>query len=233
MLKKSGRLIVLANIKGGTGKSTIATNIAATAIKEGKTALLIDTDAPQFNTACWVSKRMIVLSKDDITCNQITHPVIQHNMKDWLKNYDYVIVDSGGSDKKVVRSAMVAAGLFDGLIIIPITTSSFDIWTANDTISVIEDAEISIDMKIKTFFSLNRVITGTLLEEKAENALKTFKQDHGIPMLKTKLHMRVDYIECLEDGQSVFEYKKKGEAATEIQALYDEINNVYHLEREV
>jgi|GEM_PF-351433 len=49
----AGRLVAVANLKGGTGKSTIAVNLACLAAREDRPVLLVDAD-PQGTAAAWL-----------------------------------------------------------------------------------------------------------------------------------------------------------------------------------
>lgn len=236
MAKTHGKLIVIANVKGGTGKSTAAVNLAAMAASDNKTVLLIDTDAPQFNTASWYSMRVSrEIEKDSaivdnpkpqsVDCIQITTPTVQNAVTRHLETFDYVIVDSGARDTGVMRSAMIAAGKHHGLLIIPLTTSPFDIWASVDTLSILKEVKSMVD--VNAYFILNRIITGTKLENDTKAALDVFEIENSIPSLKSSIHQSVDMIHCLSDGQSVIEVNKTCKSTTEIKALYNEINTIF------
>ena len=46
------KIISVIQLKGGAGKSTVATNLAAMLAERGRT-LLIDADSPQYTSECW------------------------------------------------------------------------------------------------------------------------------------------------------------------------------------
>lgn len=223
-MSKPGKLIVIANVKGGTGKSTLAVNLAGTAADQGKSVLIIDTDGPQFNAASWHAERFA--SKiENVHCTQITTNTIQHVVPNFMKTYDYVIVDSGARDTNVMRSAMIAAGLHKGVLLIPLTTSQFDAWASIDTLGLLQEVKSIVDTK--AFFLLNRIITGTKLENEFKDTLSEFESKYTIPSLKSHIHQRVDMINCLKTGLSVIEINRKGEAANEITTLFNEINDFF------
>lgn len=220
-----GKLIVLANVKGGTGKSTLSVNLAAIAANDGKKVLLIDTDAPQFNTASWVGTRMN-FDVDTIKCAQITTPTIHKSVEDYLKFYDYVIVDCGGRDNPVIRTAMIAAGKVNGILIIPITPSPFDIWATVETLDILSEASSMFDEGIKSYMVLNRVKVGTNLEQEAADALHAFTQKYPVKVMTTNIYDRVDLVNCIKTGQSAIEFNKKGDSAKETRILFNEINGI-------
>jgi chromosome partitioning protein len=224
MSKTPGKLIVIANVKGGTGKSTTAVNLAATAANDNKRVLIIDTDSPQFNAALWYAER-VSSGIENVDCIQITTPTVQHAVTKHLESYDYVIVDSGARDTGVMRSAMIAAGKHKGILIIPLTTSPFDIWASIDTLGLLHEVRSMVD-NIKVYFMLNRIITGTKLEKETKDALTVFEVQNNVPSLVSHIHQSVDMINCLKTGSSVIELNKKCKAAAEITGLYNEVNTI-------
>ena len=50
------KVIGLIQVKGGTGRSTIATNLAGELARQGR-VLLIDCDMPQGTSASWIAMR--------------------------------------------------------------------------------------------------------------------------------------------------------------------------------
>lgn len=203
------KIIALINQKGGVGKSTIACNIAVEASLDNKKVLLIDADV-QGSTMAFRALR----ENNDIEAIAITSSTIHDDIKD-LKSFDLIIIDAGGRDSTVFRSAMMACDL----MIIPVLPSQFDIWGVADTIEILKDAKTYRD--IEAYFLLNQIISKTIISKEAKEALNEFAND--VKILNTVLHARVAFKNSIGAGFGVSEYDQKGKAGNEIKALYKEL----------
>ena len=85
-------VIVVANQKGGVGKSTISCNLGVASALSGQKTLIIDAD-PQGSSATFRAVR----EKDDLKVISIIKPTIHKDIQD-LTSFDRVIVDAGGRD---------------------------------------------------------------------------------------------------------------------------------------
>ncbi|MEL0036879.1 MAG: ParA family protein, partial [Gammaproteobacteria bacterium] len=56
MAASKGKIISLVQLKGGVGRSTVATNLAGTLAENARVALL-DCDSPQFTCSHWLNQR--------------------------------------------------------------------------------------------------------------------------------------------------------------------------------
>ena len=85
------KIIVVANSKGGAGKTTIATNLAVECSRAGKSVFLIDADE-QGSSIGFRGLRKTA----DIKAMAITAPTLHEDLKDF--DFDYIVVDVGGKD---------------------------------------------------------------------------------------------------------------------------------------
>ena len=116
-------IVVFGGEKGGTGKSTLATNVAVALARAGKDVLLVDTDK-QGSAAAWAAARTNQDGLAPVHCLQKTGDV-SAALRDVGGRYGHVIVDAGGRDSKELRTAMAVADR----LWIPIKASQFDLWT--------------------------------------------------------------------------------------------------------
>lgn len=210
------KVIVVASQKGGSGKSTISCNIAVNASLDKKKVLLIDAD-PQGSTLAFRAAREI----NDLNAVSITQPTIHKDIGNF-KNFDIVIVDAGGRDNALFRSAMTSAS--KGILIIPVLPSAYDIWATEDTFKILEEARSYVDINAYAIF--NQAIQNTLVTSDAKKLLKEITNENDIKLLNSVLYSRVDYKKSITEGKGVIEYQPKGKAAEEMNKLYKEIKKI-------
>lgn len=218
------RVYCLANGKGGVGKSTIAVNLAVAASLDGQKTIIIDTDLPQASSSSWRAFRS-ERDKDDIACVQLSTPTLHKDFKNLVKGYDTVIIDCGGRISPVFRSAMIATGMNNGLLIIPINPSTFDILASRDTIDALQEVLPVVDIKAR--FLLNRLDPKTIVSAEVIEAMATFHE--LVPPLENGIynHVGLDgYTASLPKGSGVLEAAPRGTAAKEILNLYKEIKEL-------
>ena len=202
-------IVTIGNSKGGVGKSTIACNLAVMAAKTGKNVLLVDAD-PQASSLNFRSIR----ESDDIKATAITTPTLHKDLKDF-SNFDMILIDSGGRDTSIFRSAILAADL----LVIPVLPSVYDIWAASDTIEIVKEA-LLYNEKLVSRFLINMALPNSIMGRDTQAALKEHEE---IPILKQTVGARQVFKNALSMGQGVVEFEPKSKAAQEIAACYQEI----------
>src|SRR5215210_5427773 len=96
--QKGGAVIVIVGgTKGGTGKSTIITNLVAIDVGRGHDSLLVDSDK-QGSASTWAAMREE--SETGLTrvpsAQKYGQLALTNELKNWAKKYDNVFVDAGG-----------------------------------------------------------------------------------------------------------------------------------------
>ena len=84
------RIIAILSSKGGTGKTTIVTNIAGCLYQRGHSVIIVDSD-PQGTTRDWHHARPENLFFPPVI--GIDRPVLHRNLPQLAKGYDYVVID--------------------------------------------------------------------------------------------------------------------------------------------
>lgn len=201
-------IISFLNQKGGVGKSTLATNIAAALAKRGARVLLLDTD-PQGSALDWAAMRQ---GETLFTTAGFPRPVIHKEIGHLGAGYDHVIIDGAGRATDISRSAILASDL----VVIPVQPSPFDIWASEETVKLCREASVYKE-SLKYAFAVNRKIANTVIGRDVKEALAQF----DVPVLKTSTTQRIIYAESIMSGTAVIE--DAGPAAQEIDSLLDDI----------
>lgn len=207
-------IISAVNQKGGTGKTTVATNLAACFAAEGRDVLLIDAD-PQRSALDWRADR----PDDRPPVQTIGLPVrnLHREIDPFRRKYDVIIIDGGGRVNATARAAVMVADF----VIIPTLPSKPDILSTQDFFTeVIEDVAAVRDVQGAVL--INQLQAGTVVSRKSEEYLKGL----GHPLFKTMLHQYVAYREAIAAGLSVIEYDRTSKAAQELATFFDELKEV-------
>jgi len=210
-------IVLIGGEKGGTGKTTLATNLAAMRALSGRDILLIDTD-PQGSANYWAQSRDEENISPRIPCIQKFGKSLPRDVQDLATRYQDIIIDAGGRDSVELRSALVVVEK----IYIPIQPSQFDIWTLNQMDELVESAKVfNPDLQAKVIIS--RSSTNPSVHESAETG-KLLDDFVNLELTDVIIRDRIAYRKAAKDGLSIIELKPKAaKAQQEIEALYQEV----------
>lgn len=214
-MAKRHRIVAIANSKGGVGKSTLATNLAAYAAGAGVEVLLVDTD-PQSSAAIFAASR--AEDRPAFRLIQMSQPILHRELPKLAEPYDLVIVDTGARDTKTFRSALAAADM----VIIPITPSAYDVWASEGVFTLVDELSTTRDLSARVV--LNQVVPRTRVAREALEALEEMVAEQGAGLLDTRVHSRVAWKMASSHGLAVTEYEPKGAAASELRTLWAELD---------
>ena len=212
-------ITVIANLKGGSGKSTVTFNLAIWLKLKGEKVVAYDLDPQQ--TLCDVAQ----VRKEDATEPELE--VKKTDDKDIYENLNshscHVLVDVGAANMLAMKKAI---GIADR-VLIPVQPSQPDVWATQRFINIVNE---SCDKKSKPelLAFLNRADTHHSVTEsdEAEEALTLLGTLNVIPK---RLCQRTNFRRALSEGLSIFELSGKSKSAEEFdqfaQALYPNLVN--------
>ncbi len=201
-------ITVIGNLKGGTGKSTVAFNLAVWLKIHQGAVTLFDLD-PQKTLSDVVDIREEEGFEPDL---EVFEDVAA--LKAWRNKKAEVIVDVGTSDFDSMKQALKLADR----IITPVPPSQADIWSTQRFIKIIREVSGSVKKVPPIFGFINRADTHIGVREtgEAEEALNYLKL---ISRIDVRLYQRTAYRRSFSEGLAVFEMQPSSKAANEILNL--------------
>lgn len=210
-------IILIGGEKGGTGKTTIATNLAAMRALAGRDVLLIDTD-PQGSANYWAQSRDEENITPRVACVQKFGKGLPAEVKDLAHRYQDIIIDAGGRDSVELRSALVVVEK----AYIPIQPSQFDIWTLNQMDELVETAK-AFNPSVQARVIISRSSTNPSVHE-SDDTGKLLDDFTNLDLANVTIRDRIAYRKAAKDGLAVTELKPKDQKAVEeMELLYKEV----------
>lgn len=203
-------ITVVGNLKGGTGKSTVAFNLALwTATRQNTLVSVYDLD-PQATTTDAFGIRNEEGYLPSITPSQSLAELSSE------KAAHQALVDIGLSDMDATKAALKLADR----IIVPVAPSQADVWSTQRFLRMV--GEIRRGKPVQLLGLLNRADTHRAVRETGE-AAEALDMLDDIQLMKTRLYMRTTYRRSFSEGLAVFEMEPRSKAAVEIEALGKEL----------
>lgn len=208
------KVISIVQIKGGAGRSTLATNLAAALARAGNTTL-IDGDVPQGTSSSWGALRNSGGRLGALTVTAAaSHLDLAHKVQQLAQTQDYIVIDGPPRIAEVTRAMLIMSDLS----LIPLGPSVAEVWATTDLLKTIEQARVArhrVDARIVW----NRFRGHT---RSARELGESVKLELGVPELEARLGSRVAFCEALARGLAVDEWHDKA-AGTELQAMAQEV----------
>lgn len=207
-------IVVVGGIKGGCGKTTIATNLAVLRAKQYK-VLLIDADE-QKSAYDWYNQREDF--HDYPISSLVTIPLsgktLYSQIQKMISDYDDIIIDVGGRDTTSQRSALTIADKF----LIPFQPSGLDVWTIGNVKSMISEMS-AVNPKLQCYAIINRAdAKGSDNKE----ALEIISECTELKTLPSYIVQRKAFKNAATSGLGVSELRSiDHKAIHEIKSIYD------------
>ena len=202
MCKNSSMLVIaLISQKGGSGKTTLATNLAVAADLAGQATLLVDLD-PQASATSWADSRKadtpVVVSAQAARLDEVLASARDHDAA-------LCIIDTAPHAESPALAAAKAADL----ILIPCRPSAYDIR------AVAASRDIATLARTPAAAVLSGIPPRGTLAADAHDVLTS----HGLSPAPIRIGHRTAFVHSVIAGLGVQEYEPHGKASREIAKL--------------
>lgn len=205
----AGKVIVIAQQKGGAGKTTLAIQLAVAWQQAGKQVAMLDVD-PQGSLAAWRALRDQTVGEDDgPAVEALSGWRLGNRLTSATRDADLVIVDSPPHAETDAKAAIRAADL----VVLPIQPTMLDLWATEATLA------LAAAEKTKALLVLNRMPPRGLAADAVVAEIKSKKW----PLAKNRLGSRQAFAASINEGKGVAETARKSPAGKEIDALAKEL----------
>jgi chromosome partitioning protein len=212
-------IYTVGGIKGGSGKTTIATNLAVYLAQQGRDVILVDAD-DQESATDFTSFRHQTLNGDlGYTAVKITGRELNSNVARLSAKCDDIVIDTGGRDTVSQRSAITVSNVY----LVPFAPRSLDIWTLRKVEYLIAEIQPFNPALICITFINKADARGNYKEETSD----LLRESEILQFLDTPIGNRISFANAASVGLGVVESKPADDkAVNEIKELYTGIQKL-------
>ncbi len=215
------RVVAVATVKGGSGKTTIAMCIAAHWLYSGLSTAVIDTD-PQRSARRWAfAGSELEIMRIDV-CDAHDGAAVMARVEELERaGFERIVIDTPGFRSPALFGALDRADL----ALVPVRPSPVDFEVAADTVDLLGAVQLDRigDRPLHVRMVLSQVSPRTVIARHMRQELKSA----GYPLMDAELSIRVAYAEAPFSGSVPGLIDPKGVAAREVDALVAEIDKVW------
>jgi len=205
-------ITVVANLKGGSGKSTVSFNLAIWLLTNGYKVQAFDLD-PQLTF-----HDVAQIRKDEEHQPVLTVEALERVSTELNPDAE-VIFDVGAVNQEGMREAIRLADR----VIIPVPPSQPDVWATQRFLKIIRDARKGIEEQLEILVFVNRADTHHAVRE-SDDTEAALAQLAKVTVLPHRLYQRTIYRRSMSEGLAVFELGHSSKGSDEFDnfagALY-------------
>jgi chromosome partitioning protein len=206
----SGRVITIAQQKGGAGKTTLAVQLGTVWRQQGRSVAMLDID-PQASLFAWFGERR--RRGDDAEGGLVVQGLsgwrLTSEVRRFRDDFDVVLIDSPPHAESEARTAVREADL----VLVPCQPNALDLWATAPTL------ELADRERTQALIVLNRVPP----RGRAADAVREEIHRRGWPAATAALGNRQAFAASIAEGAGVVEAAGRSAAASEATALADEV----------
>jgi len=216
-------IYLIGSYKGGSGKTTTATNLAVFLWRQNKRVLLIDGDE-QKTLSYWYQSRAESIDVLGLDQRQLVGAKLRTELPALAAQYDDVVIDVAGRDSTTQRAALTIADVY----LVPFVPRPPDLWTFNLVRELIEKAK-EVNPGLRAYLFLTRTDHQSLKSDSNWLASDTLNAIKNAQRLNANLGNRVAFANAFNGGLSVLESKPiDSKARAEVVALFTELQTALH-----
>lgn len=204
-------VVAVLNQKGGSGKTTIATNLARGLQLEGYRVLIADAD-PQRTATAWSDLRDGDSDLPPVV--GVGASALEQDLDDVGAAYDLIVIDGAPALDSLNVKALKAADV----VLIPVRPSGPDVWAGEGLVDLVRTRQDVTGGYPKAAFVVSQQIARTNLAEEIEEVLDAYK----LPVLQGRTGQRVAFAEALSGGTTVMDLSGAPKAEEEIREITDD-----------
>ena len=209
-------IFTVGGIKGGTGKTTVATNLTVWLAKQGQDVCLIDADDQETSTDFYTWRTQSLGDDVGFTSIKLTGDAIRTNIQKLKTKYDHIVIDTGGRDTTSQRSSLVASDVY----LLPFQPRSLDIWTITKVDKLIAEVR-TVNHNLLAIGFLNRA---DIRSQDNRDTLDLLGQYQSLVFIDEKLSNRKAFANAAGMGLSVIELTPPDDKASmELNQLFSAI----------
>jgi chromosome partitioning protein len=211
-------IYTVGGIKGGSGKTTIATNLTVFLLQKGRDVILIDADDQESATDFTSFRHQTLNGEIGYTAVKVTGRELNAQVMRLSSKCDDIVIDTGGRDTVSQRSALTASNVY----LVPFAPRSLDIWTLRKVENLVAEV-LPFNPTLRCLTFINKAdARGTYKEEAAE----LLRNSEFLEFLDATVGNRISFANAAAAGLGVLEVKPTDDKATfEINELCSNMQN--------
>lgn len=206
-------IVAVLGEKGGTGKTTFATNLAGMRAGAGRDVLIVDADR-QGSASYWAEARekQAVASVASV---QKFGTGLMRAVADMARRYSDVVIDIAAGDSREIEGALRTAGR----VIIPVQPAGLDVWTLGIIDERVGEAKVA-NPTLEAFVVINRASPNPR-DNDVHEARDAIGDCDSFTVFDLVVRERVAIKRAAPKGLTVAEYRPiDPKAVEEMEALY-------------
>ena len=203
-----GKVITIAQQKGGSGKTTLAVNLGVMLARKGAQIAFLDTD-PQGSLGRWFMTRHAAGRAEGMEFSTASAWGVGYEVGKLRDIADFVIIDTPPKADSDLRPALRAADL----VLVPVASSHVDLWATDGVLDLARREGRAV------LVVLNRARPGTRLGAEIVEAAQSL----DATLAETQVANRVAYAETLGQGFGGIEGARNPAVRIELETLLAEV----------